>query len=338
MAEGDAMIASRSLPSTLALEDVLRKGREALEAGQVEGALRTFDAAIRIKPTYAPAWRAKARALRTAGNPQAAVNCYREALRHEPEDEASWFGLALTLHALGRRADEVLAYEELLRRNPRSTPAWTNKGVALHETGKFAKALACYDRILEMRPELASAWNNRGAALLRLARPEDALAAFDEALALDPGFADAATNRKTVLARLGRDDPMPGSITLPPPTPVPGPLQTRVLSSLGLASIDAWRRDRPRSAEDFVAVGASLLDDGKPEASLAAFRKAEALGAGPLAILGIATALEVLHDSRLAAEAERLMTIEGIPRAAIAAARIRESAGDPAGARAALEA
>ncbi|HEV8594818.1 MAG TPA: tetratricopeptide repeat protein, partial [Thermoplasmata archaeon] len=83
-----------ALPSAVALEDVLRRGRAEMEAGHIDGALRTFDAALRIKPTYAPAWRAKGRALRTAGNASAALDCYAEALRHEPEDESSWFGLA----------------------------------------------------------------------------------------------------------------------------------------------------------------------------------------------------------------------------------------------------
>ena len=332
------MIEHRSLPSAVALEEVLRRGREALDAGRVDGALRTFDAALRIKPTYAPAWRAKGRALRAAGDPGAALACYAEALRHEPEDDASWLGLALTLHALGRRTDELRAYEELLRRNPRNVAGWMNKGAVLHESGRYEDALACCDRILSARPEVAPAWNNRGAALLRLGRPEDALVAFDEALALDPGFGDAAANRRAVLARLGREAAPPVALPIPPPTPLLRSLQPRVLANLALPAMEAWRQDPPEAADDLVALGTALLDEGSADAAAAAFRKAERLGGGSVAALGRLRALSVAGSPFMAEEADRILAAHGeSPPAVLAVARVREAAGDLAGAWAALD-
>ncbi|HEV8595936.1 MAG TPA: tetratricopeptide repeat protein, partial [Thermoplasmata archaeon] len=292
-----------------------------------------------IKPTYAPAWRAKGRALRTAGNASAALDCYAEALRHEPEDESSWFGLALTLHALGRRKEELTAYEELLRRNPRSVAAWMNKGVALHEAGQYAQAIACYDRILAIRPEVAAAWSNRGAAFLRMGRNEEALDAFDEALALDSAFADAAANRRAVLGKLGREVSQPVAFPPSDPVRVPGPLAGRVLANLGLPAQEAWRRSPPQVAEDFVALGSALLDEGNPEAALAAFAKAEAAGGGAAAALGRILALEIRGDPKALEEASRaLEAYPDVVRVSIAVARVRESAGDAEGAWAVLEA
>ena len=332
------MIDPRALPSAVALEDVLARGRAELEAGHVQGALRTFDAALRIKPTYAPAWRAKGRALRVAGDATAALDCYAEALRHEPEDETSWFGLALTLHALGRRKEEVLAYDELLRREPRNVAAWMNKGVALHEAARFEAALACYARILAMRPEVAAAWNNRGAALLRLRRFEDALVAFDEALALDPAFADAAANRRTALAQLRRDEPEPARFEFPEPGSLSPSVQARILANLGLAALDAFRRSLPVDAEDFLALGTALLDEGNPRGAIAAFEKAATLGGSPRAGLGKLLAMEVLRHPETTAEASRLLAaFPGDTRVSIATARARESAGDLEGALAALD-
>ena len=331
------MIDPRSLPSTVALEDVLRRGREEFDAGRVEGALRTFDAAIRIKPTYAPAWRAKGRALRVTGDSQAALDCYAEALRHEPEDEISWFGLALALHALGRREEEVAAYDELLRRNPRSVVAWTNKGVTLHEAGRYEEALACCDRLLALRPEIAAAWNNRGAALLRLRRLEEALVAIDEALALDPVFADAAANRRSVLAQLQREEPAPLPIDLPDPATLPPSVQATLMANLGLPAIEAFRRTPPDTHEGYVALGTALLDEGNPEAAAAAFERAMARGAGAAAGVGKLFALEALGHPALAAEAPRLLeAFRGVVRIAIEVARIRESSGDLDGAIATL--
>src|SRR2546422_1637912 len=334
MAEGGrGLIQGPSLPSAVALEDVLRKGREALAAGHIDGALRTFNAALRIKPTYAPAWQAKGRALRAAGDPKAALACYAEALRHDAEDEASWFGLALTFHALGRRSDEVVAYDELLRRNPRSAAAWMNRGVALHEDGRFAQALTCFDRTLAMRPEMAAAWSNRGAARLRRGRFEDALAAFDEALALDSSFADAAANRRAALTKLGRLEPEPLGIDILRSVAMPQGLQARALANLGFPSLELWRRSPPRTGDDFLAFGTALLDAGNPQAAVSSFAKAEGLGAGPIAGVGKLLALQILGGPALLEEASRLWAASPPEfRLGVTVARVREVGGDVDGA------
>lgn len=330
---------ARSLPSAVALEDVLRRGRDALASGHLEGAVDTFDAALRMKPTYAPAWRAKGRALRAAGDLQNALECYAEALRHEPDDEASWFGLGLTLHSLGRPDEEVQAYDELLRRNPKHVAARMNRGVALHESGRYEDALACYDEILEMRPEFAPAWNNRGAVLLRLNRTEEALEALNEALALDPANEDAAANRKAVLERLGRDDPPPPPYEIPMPVPLPPKLAPRALANLGLPAVAAWRRHRPETPDDYVALGTALLEDRMPALAAGAFAKAEAGNAGPVAAVGKLLALEAAKDSQAASVASRTAeAFPEVPRVALAVARVRESTGDREGAMAALDA
>lgn len=331
------MTESHSLPSAISLEDVLRAGREALARGSVGSALRTFDEALRIKPTYAPAWKAKGRAHRVAGDPKKALECYAEALRYDPADEGSWFGLALALHEMGRRGEEMEAYDEILRRNPRNVAASMNRGVALHEEGRYGEALVSYDQILTQHPESAPAWNNRGAALLRLGRLDDALDALDEALALDPRLEDAMANRETVLERLHREAAAPTPIEFE--AAILSPLtHRRVLANLGLASIEVWRQSRPQTPEDFVSFGVSLLDAGMADGALAAFAKAAAMGAGPEARLGKLLALQARRDPGALDEAARALTAyPEVPRIAIAAATIRENAGDSAGAVEALE-
>jgi tetratricopeptide (TPR) repeat protein len=331
------VIDPRSLPSAVALESVLQAGREALAQGQVANALRTFDEALRIKPTYAPAWRAKGRALRFAGDPKAALDCYAEALRYEPADEGAWFGLALALHEMGRRDEELEAYDELLRRNPRNVAAWMNRGVALHEEGRYEDALACYERILAMRPEVAPAWNDRGAALLRLGRLDEALISFDEALALDPALEDASANRAEAARRLERSTSLPPAIALPLAT-LPPSAQLRVLSNLALARVDAWRAMKPQGTDDFLALGSALLDEGLPEGAGAAFGKAAAMGGGVAAALGGLLSLTVRNDPGVLDEAGRILAAYGdLPRVAIAIASIRESRGDLEGALTAID-
>lgn len=194
----------RYLPSVDRLEDAMRAGMRALDAGQPDEALERFNLALKLKPEYDAAWLARGHALRQLKDSEGALQSFAQALRANHESEEAWLALATTLRGLGRRREEVEAYDELLKIRPRSVDAWVNKGAALHELKSFRAATACYDAALAIRPEHAPAWNNKGAALLRLHDEAGADRCFAEALHFDPDFFDAIVNRVLLLQRRGR--------------------------------------------------------------------------------------------------------------------------------------
>lgn len=102
-------------------EDPLKAIRDALAAGDAEGALRALDA---IAPadagTGAPGEidALRAAAFAQLGRHDAAIAAYRSALRRQPDLGAWWAGLGLSLEARGFAVDAQAAYREALRRGP----------------------------------------------------------------------------------------------------------------------------------------------------------------------------------------------------------------------------
>ena len=197
-------VGGRYLPSVDRLEEAMRGGRRALDAGHLDEALNQFTEALRLKPEYDSAWILRGHTLRRLGQDEEAMRSFAQALRQSPDSEEGWLGLAAVLHAMGRLAEEAEAYDKVLRIHPRLVQAWINKGAALHELKDYAGALACYDKVLALRPEHAAAWNNRGAALLRLGDGAGARRCFEEALHFDPDFYDAMVNRLFLAQKEGR--------------------------------------------------------------------------------------------------------------------------------------
>jgi Tfp pilus assembly protein PilF len=185
----------RFLPSVDRLEEAMRAGRRAYDAGRLDEALRYFNTALRLKPEYDAAWILRGHALRRLGQDDESMRSFAQALRQTPESADAWLGLAAVLHTTGRLKEESEAYDKVLALHPRLVEAWINKGAALHELTDYAGAIAAYDRILALRPEHAAAWSNKGAALVRLGDLPAARRCFDEALRFDPDFYDAIVNR-----------------------------------------------------------------------------------------------------------------------------------------------
>ena len=201
---GPQEVGERYLPSVDRLEEAMRVGRRALDAGRLDEALRHFTEALRLKPEYDAAWVLRGHALRRLGQDEEALRSFAQALRQSPESEEGWLGLASVLHGMGRLAEEVEAYDQVLRIHPRLVQAWLNKGAALHELKAYERAIECYDKVLVLRPEHPAAWNNRGAALLRLGDVQGAERCFEEALHFDPDFYDAMVNRIFLAQKEGR--------------------------------------------------------------------------------------------------------------------------------------
>jgi len=195
---------NRFLPSVDRLEVVMRAARRAFDRGDLEGALRENDVAIRLKPEYDAAWLLRGHIFRKDGNLPGAIEAFAAALKQNGESEEGWLGLASALHEVERYDEAVEAYDRLLKIHPRSFEAWIDKGAALHARQDYRGAIACYDKVLGMRPEYTAAWNNKGAALLRLRDETAAARCVDEALHLDPDFYDAIANRVVLCRKASR--------------------------------------------------------------------------------------------------------------------------------------
>ncbi len=206
--------------------------------GDLEPALASLQAALRLRPAYGGAlrnlglllarldrWADAEDALRHAaaddadaqywrGNalvhlerPQEAAACFREALRIRPDFAEPHCYLGSILVDQGRRDEAIAHLARAIALKPDLADAHVGLGNARVAGRQLEDAVLCYRRALELDPRLLQAHVNLGNALTDLGRQEEALRAFDAALALDPECAEARWSRTMSMIPALRESP-----------------------------------------------------------------------------------------------------------------------------------
>jgi len=123
-------------------EEAYAEGMRLLQAGQAREALTAFDKAIRLKPTYAEAYR-------------------RRGIVH---------------HSLSQYDRAIKDYDEAVRLNPNFSEAYYDRANAYSDSGQAERALKDYDTALRLAPRSAQIYYNRSLAYLALDRGGEAAA------------------------------------------------------------------------------------------------------------------------------------------------------------------
>jgi DNA-binding winged helix-turn-helix (wHTH) protein/tetratricopeptide (TPR) repeat protein len=184
--------------------EIYRRGQAAARAGRIEdlgAAVETFENALRLDPTFGPAWAALARTR--------ATRAVRDGRERSQFDQAH----AEATHALALDADLADAHVALGQvrfardRDFGGADAWLSRARALGATagrdvlwhacvlnaqGRFDAALLIVDEAIAREPEMAALHAWRGLLLHALRRYDDELVALRRAAAMDPQSAEAA--------------------------------------------------------------------------------------------------------------------------------------------------
>ncbi|MCC3593203.1 tetratricopeptide repeat protein [Microcoleus sp. PH2017_28_MFU_U_A] len=179
-------------------------GNEQYMKGDFEGALKSYDKALEIKPDYYKAWNGRGIALGNLGRPEDAIASYDKALEIKPDDDTTWYNQGLTLDKLGRLEEAIASYDKALELKPDFHKAWHHRGGTLGDLGRLEDAIASYDRALEFKPDYHISWYNRGVVLYDLGRLEDAITSCDKALQIKSDYHFAWGTRGNALGKLGR--------------------------------------------------------------------------------------------------------------------------------------
>jgi predicted O-linked N-acetylglucosamine transferase (SPINDLY family) len=174
------------------------------QRGDLQGAVRQIDAALRINPDVAAAHNNRGNALKDLGRPEEALASFERAIALKPDYAEAFYNRGNTLRELERFADAVASYDRAIALRPDYAAAFSNRGSALKELERFDEALASYDRATALKPDYAEAFYNRANALDALNRHEEALADCERAIALKPDLAEAHNNRGNALKHLRR--------------------------------------------------------------------------------------------------------------------------------------
>jgi serine/threonine protein kinase/Flp pilus assembly protein TadD len=200
--------AARYLTAALALRNTspgvfLNLGVILTDKRDVEGAIRCYQAALRLDPKYALARAQLGYALQSRGDLEGAVRECRRALDLDPKLAITHSNLGHALQAKGDLEGAVRECRRALDLDPEYASAHNNLGNALKAKRDLEGAISAYRRALDLEPNLANAHFNLGNALKAKGDVEGAVGAYRRALSLDPRLASAHCNLGTALETRG---------------------------------------------------------------------------------------------------------------------------------------
>ncbi len=196
--EGD-----RWLPSANELMAYMEEGQQLFAQRRYRDAMRMFQKAAELKPSYDAAWRMVGACYHQLGDYQSAMDFYKMALSHDETDE-TYYLMGVTMYELGRYEDEISYYRKALSLNPKNVKALNNMGTTLYTLHRYEDALACYDKIIEIDGTDEKVWNNHGVTLKKLGRTEEASESFGRAVGINPDYTDAWINKAALHHELGQ--------------------------------------------------------------------------------------------------------------------------------------
>lgn len=162
------------------------QGVQQYEAGDLEGAIASYDRALEMQPDAYVAWNNRGIALSDLGLFDSAIASYDRALQIKPDDHEAWNNRGLVLSDLGRFEEAIASYDRALQLKLDDREAWANRGNALSGLGRLEEAISSYDRALQSQLDSWQVWINRGDAAFGSPHCDPLLTSYSEIAQQNP--------------------------------------------------------------------------------------------------------------------------------------------------------
>lgn len=153
------------------------------KAGEPDVAVRHYERAIDLVPTFADARHNLGKAWLDLGRPADAETQFRAAIVQRPDDAESLVGLAGSLIAQRRGAEAEPVARRAIELSPQHARAHNNLGVALGQQGRGEEAIALFREAIALDAELLDAYRNLAGELVRAGRMAEAADIAEAAVA-----------------------------------------------------------------------------------------------------------------------------------------------------------
>jgi protein O-GlcNAc transferase len=172
--------------------------------GHLDAALRCYDEAIALAPTFARAHFYRGNVLLDQGRADQALPSYQQAACLKPDSAATHYNLGNAHLQLGELDASSLALRTAVSLKPDFLDAQISLGLVMEKLGRHEEARACWARAAELDPASASTHFRIGVCLLEVGQAEQAIASFRRALALQPDHVEALHQEGLALQSLGQ--------------------------------------------------------------------------------------------------------------------------------------
>jgi len=173
----------------------LGRGLADLALRRPQDAAHDFDEAIRLDPNYVDAYLARAALAAGAGNYEAALADLGVAREVAPDSPLAKIRLSLVLSGLGRYAEALSASQAANSNDPTILEGYLALGTAHNGLGQFESAQRDLDLYLVYAPDDPEGWTQRGSSRNGLLSYEGAVQDFSQALQIEPARVAALHGR-----------------------------------------------------------------------------------------------------------------------------------------------
>src|SRR5262245_6705971 len=174
---------------------VTAKGDEEADKKNFDEAIKKYNEAIRLDPSYALAYYGRVRAYVGKESFDEALSDFNEAIRLDANYVKAYVGRG-DVYWQKRNLDSALAdYNRAIELDPKLSDAYTKRGKVLTEKGSLDKAVVDYNHAIELSPSDSTAFLWRGNARSKSGDYDRALADFNNAIELNPKLTEAHMKR-----------------------------------------------------------------------------------------------------------------------------------------------
>ena len=180
-------------------------GLSSWKAGDPEGAVSSFDEALRLDPQHRKSLLNSARVLLETGRPREALGRVEGAMAIEPLSGEGLRLLGRARYELKQIPEAIDAYQRAIALDERDGWAMNNLGLIYIQQERIEEALPVLARAVELRSGSPVFQNNLGTALERAGHFAAAGKAYETALASDSTYGKAAASLARVTPHVQGD-------------------------------------------------------------------------------------------------------------------------------------
>ncbi|PHX57425.1 glycosyl transferase family 2 [Tychonema bourrellyi FEM_GT703] len=183
-----------------------QQGETYLSQGKLEEAIASCEQALKIHPSFAPAYKTLGNALQAQGRMEEARHWYAKAIEIEPNFAEVYANLGSICAQQQKWQEAIAHYQKAIAIKPNFAGVYRNLAKVFGEVGKPAEAQECWYRAFSLEPEKAkpSEHLGMGDAFARQERLPEAIACYDRAIKFDPSLTQAYQNMGEALKKQGK--------------------------------------------------------------------------------------------------------------------------------------
>ena len=122
---------------------------------------------------------------------QGAIASWEKALKLNPNLSEAWHNRGSALGRIGKYEEAIQSFNRAINLAPTRYQAWNDRAHALYQIKKWEQAIASWDKAISIMSDHYQFWYNRGCALEQLQRYDESISSYEKALEIKPDFQSA---------------------------------------------------------------------------------------------------------------------------------------------------